>query len=632
MSRLPDSVRQNLPDDLADAEIAGVETADVDEDVRLWGPPGTGKSTQSALRTATRAAEEGLYPSQMTVVTYRKALAGVVKDRLLEWGLFDDDDDFEYWTTIHAAAARATDFHDRFSNDRPGLEGMVGARAEYRFCKDLGISKRPSKPWFETRWTVFRDLYNYAKNNLLDVGRYRNVPDEWLQPVTSSPTASRKLKAFRDEWGTETDFETVARKWEDFKSHHDCYDFYEQLTAAIGGELPPMRHVVIDEYHDATPLMAALTERWVRNADTVIVAGDPDQVVNGYAGADPGFFEDLAERTGRDVPIVKLDKSYRCPDEHFAAAARVLSDERNPPSLKTAGAGALNRWPGFEYTENGGSWKTPSAEREGSPAYLVDNFGRDMMFLARTRRQVSGIAAALDHAGIVYQSQKDVGGDWETRLLLLNALDVVADAAAPREADEALTGRSGGDLSAYALTAEQARVLREHSHGRYTTRDDAWNQFIGDLDDREAVSLRDLREYVEDTWFTRYGRGADSVAKLVGLDLTDEVAMINAADRYDLPLSLDDAETRVLTIHASKGAEASNVVVYDGITGTIGDSMDQSPTLRENEARTWYVALTRASERLHIIRGAFGYDTYLPDDLEPWAASAAEQMRGETDA
>jgi len=123
MSRLPEEVRENLPADLADAEIAGVGTADVDEDVRLWGPPGTGKSTQSALRTATRAAEEGLHPSQMTVVTYRKALAGVVKERLLDWGLFDDDDEFEYWTTIHAAATRATDFHDRFSDDRPGLEG-----------------------------------------------------------------------------------------------------------------------------------------------------------------------------------------------------------------------------------------------------------------------------------------------------------------------------------------------------------------------------------------------------------------------------------------------------------------------------------------------------------------------------
>jgi len=631
MSRLPDAVRENLPEDLADAEIAGIETADVDEDVRLWGPPGTGKSTQSALRTAARAHEEDLHPSQMTVVTYRKALAGVVKERLLEWGLFEDGDEFEYWTTIHAAASRATNFHDRFDDDRGELEGMVGSRAEYRFCSKLEISKRPSKPWFETRWTVFRDLYNYAKNNLLDVGRYPNVPDEWLRDLSASPIAARKLKAFRDEWGANTSFETVARKWEEFKAHHDCYDFFEQLTAALSGSLPPMKHVVIDEYHDATPLMAAVTERWVRAADTVIVAGDPDQVVNAYAGADPGFFEQLGERTGREIPVVKLDRSYRCPDEHFAAAARVLAKERNPPDLATAGAGALNRWPSWEFTEDDGDWITPDADKEGSPVWLVDEYGADMMFLSRTRRQVSGIAAALDQGGIPYRSQDGVGGDWDQRITLLNALDLVADATPPREADEALSGRTGGDLSKYALTAEQARLLREHSHGRYLTRDDAWKEFIGGLDDDETVTLRDLREYVEDTWYNRYSMGAESVAKLVGLDDRDKIAMLRAAERYDLPLSVDEVETRVLTIHASKGAEASNVVVYDGITGTISDSMDHSAELRENEARTWYVALTRASERLHIIREAFGYDSYLPEDLEPWAASAAEDVRGDAD-
>jgi DNA helicase-2/ATP-dependent DNA helicase PcrA len=631
MSRIPDALRADLPDELADAEIAGIDTADVDEDVRLWGPPGTGKSTQSALRTATRAFEEGIYPSEMTVVTYRKALAGVVRERLLEWGMFDEDDEFKYWTTIHAAASRATGFHDRFG-DNEGLEGMVGSRAEYRFCKKLEISKRPSKPWYETRWTVFRDLYNYAKNNLLDVGSYAHVPDEWLRDVSSSPVAARKLKAFRREWGTETSFETVARKWEEFKDYHNCYDFFEQLTAALSGSLPPMKHVVIDEYHDATPLMSAVTERWVRNAETVIVAGDPDQVVNAYAGANPGFFEQLSERTDREVPVVKLDRSYRCPDEHFAAAARVLASERSPPDLATAGVGALNRWPAWEFSEDGDEWNTPAPEQEGSPAYLVDEFGEDMMFLARTRRQVAGVAAALDEAGVVYRSQPGVGGDWETRLALLNALDLIEDATAPTEAEGgALSGRTGGDLSKYALTAEQARLLRKHSHGRYLTRDEAWRKYIGDLDDDERVSLRDLREFVTDRWYLRYGQGAGSVPKLTQLSDIDKIAMLSAWERYDLPESVEDADTRVLTIHASKGTEASNVVVYDGITDSIADGMEQSPELRENEARTWYVALTRASERLHIIRGAFGYDTYLPADLEPWAASAAEEVRGDAD-
>jgi hypothetical protein len=38
MSRLPDDLRANLPDDLAEAQLAGIDIADVDENVRLWGP------------------------------------------------------------------------------------------------------------------------------------------------------------------------------------------------------------------------------------------------------------------------------------------------------------------------------------------------------------------------------------------------------------------------------------------------------------------------------------------------------------------------------------------------------------------------------------------------------------------
>lgn len=620
MSRLPETVRNQLPADLEGAEIAGIETADVDEDARLWGPPGTGKSTQSALRTATRAVEEGLPPSQMTVVTYRKALAGVVRERLLEWGLFEEDDEFRYWTTIHAAASRATDFHDRF-DDCDDLEGMVDSRAEYRFCKKLEISRNPSKPWFETRWTVFRDLYNYAKNNLLDAGTYRNVPDEWLRPLGASPLAGRKLKAFRREWGSDVEFDSIARKWEEFKQYHDCYDFFEQLTAALSGPLPPMEHVVIDEYHDATPLMAALTERWVRNAETVIVAGDPDQVVNEYAGADPGFFERLEERTGRDVPVVKLNRSYRCPDEHFAAAARVLAEERQPPDLTTDGAGLLNRWPPWEFAETGGGWSTPDEHQEGSPGYLVNEYGTDMMFLARTRRQVDGIASALDDAGVAYRSQGGVGGDWGLRLELMNALDLVADATA-----------EGADQSKYALSADQARSLREHTHGRYIEDAEGWAELLEDREGDDAVRVDMLTRYTTGRWPDVYGRGQRSIAKLVGLDDRDKIAMLEAWERYDLPKPPEEVGTRVLTIHASKGAEASNVVVYDGITTTISDSMDESAALRENEARTWYVALTRASERLHVVRDAFGYDAYLPDDLEPWAASMAKEARGEGDA
>jgi DNA helicase-2/ATP-dependent DNA helicase PcrA len=634
MSRLPDAVRDGLPDELADAEIAGVDVADVDENVRLWGPPGTGKSTQSALRTATRAEEEDIRAGDMTIVTYRKSLAGVVRRRLLDWGVVDEDASFDYWATIHAAASRATDFHERFPphKERDDLEGMVDRRAEFRFCKKLGLQHTPSRPWEETKWTVFRDLYNYSKNNLLDVGTYENVPKNAQRSLESDLVAQRKLDGFFDEWGATADFHAVADGWEDFKNHHGCYDFFAQLDAALGDRLPPMKHVVIDEYHDATPLMAAVTERWVRNAETAIVAGDPDQVVNGYAGADPGFFEDLGNRTDEEIPVVKLDRSWRCPDLHFEAAARVLSDERPAPALTTAGAGKLHRWPAghFEADENG-QWVFPGEAEEGSPAWLWNQFGDDMLYLTRTRKQANGVAAALDAAGIIYRSQNRVGGDWDKRLRLLSLLTMLESVEPPRESTpkmiNGLTDRDEPNIDKYSLSVREAELLAKHSHGHYIDDRDALDSYLSRLNrDTDSVPLTEWNSYITPKWWLRYTNGAKSIDELTGLSDRDRVAMQQATDRYDLPVDVGDVDTRVLTIHASKGVEADNVVVYDGITGQITDSMDESDRLAENEARTWYVALTRASKRLHILRNAFDYtNPYLPQDLEPRAAASVKR-------
>jgi len=636
MSRIPDELRDSLPADLADAEIVGIETAAVNENVRLWGPPGSGKSTQSALRTAVRSVDENIYASEMTVVTYRKSLAGVVKQRLIDWGVVDQDDNFDYWATIHAAASRATEFHERFPpyDERGDLEGMVGRKAEYRFCKKLGLSHDPPVPWEETRWTVFTDLYQYAKNNLLDVGEYANVPPQAQRKVGADLVAQQKLDAFYDEWGSSADFHAVADAWEDFKNYHNCYDFWEQLDAALGGRLPPMKHVVIDEYHDATPLMAAVTERWVRNAETAIVAGDPDQVVNGYAGADPGFFEELGVRSGEHIPIVKLSRSWRCPDEHFAAAERVLSAERPAPDLKTAGPGKLFRHPTGQFeTDDNGLWTFPSPAERGSPAWLYDEFSEDMLFLTRTQKQGDGVAAALDAAGVVYESQPSVGGDWEKRTRLLGVLSMLEEVEPPNESTprmiDGLTERGEPNIEKYSLTVDEAKLLAKHTHGNFIDDRAALRSYLNRLDPKsETVPLTEWDLYITPKWWLRYTNGVASISELTGLPERDTHAMRKAADRYDLPIDMDDVETRILTIHASKGVEAADVVVYDGVTGSINNGMEESPLLRENEARTWYVALTRSSERLHILRDAFSYtNPYLPDDLEPIAASRAKGRR-----
>jgi DNA helicase-2/ATP-dependent DNA helicase PcrA len=178
-----------------------------------------------------------------------------------------------------------------------------------------------------------------------------------------------------------------------------------------------------------------------------------------------------------------------------------------------------------------------------------------------------------------------------------------------------------------ALDIDDAEALLEHTHGRYlnTDREDrrAW---LSEFDRRDQpVPLTEFADHVTPKWWPRYNGGKSAIGNLTQLSDRDRTALRAAWDRYSgFNVALEDAGTRILTIHASKGAEASDVVVFDGITGRIQDAIDSDAGARENEARTWYVALTRASERLHIIRDSFAWtDEYLPSDLEPRAARAA---------
>ena len=643
ITEIPDLLRAGLPEDLKDAEIVGAETAAADESLRLHGPPGTGKSTQSALRIGALAlGEPQLRPSEMTVVTYRRSLADTIRQRLDEWGAIDvpegvdpnspsSENPFRYWTTIHAAAARATGFlRDLDSDDR--LAGMADYAAKRAFCDDLGIKLRPSKPWLETRWTVFEDLYQYSKNNLLEVGEWKAIEDDRLTPLRADHGAEQRLDDFREEWGTGTAFEDVVSQWEQFKSKHDVFDFFEQLEAALIGGTPPTRLLVIDEYHDATPLMAAVSERWIDAAETVIVAGDPDQVVNAYAGASPRFFEELGERVDHELPIVRLDRSWRCPDEHFAAAARVLRAERDVPALTTAGPGELLRHTTGRYEHDGDRWHFPSADADGSAYRLWEQHGPEIMFLTRTQKQADGIAAALDAEGVIYRSQDSVGGSWKTRLSLLRALDQLDGVAPDTTSARTNIGDYGGGTEhtspdSRALDVDDARVLFRHTHGRYleTDRDDR-QEWLREFDRRDRpVPLVEFDDHVAPKWWLRYNSGRSSIEHFTRLSDRDRDALRAAWDRYDrFDVDLEGVGTRILTIHASKGAEATDVVVFDGITGRIQDAIESDPSARENEARTWYVALTRASERLHILRDNYSWtDDYLPHDLEPRAARAA---------
>lgn len=70
-----------------------------------------------------------------------------------------------------------------------------------------------------------------------------------------------------------------------------------------------IRHLYVDDAQHLDPQAAELVRLLGTGAESVVVAGDPDQAVFGFRGADSRFLTDLAEK-GSDRQVV-LDTSYR---------------------------------------------------------------------------------------------------------------------------------------------------------------------------------------------------------------------------------------------------------------------------------------------------------------------------------
>lgn len=589
--------------ELDDIEITGIEEQPADSSIRLNGPPGTGKTTESAARVATLLDEYDYTLNDVLWGTYRRSLAMETLERLAAWGVVPESELSEpkkgptrFISTIHACSNRLVG----------GVGDMVEwyDRKEFAEQRNLRFDKRNA--WDDPPGRLLFDVFDYAATNLLDLSNDVHRQQIPMMEDLQDNYPGNVARAFDD--------------WQDWKAQRDKYDFWEQLSVPLESGVEPNKDVVvIDEYHDATPLMAKVCERWTDQAEVAIVAGDPLQVVNNYAGADPEFFQRL------DLPEVLLDMTHRVPEEHWAVATQVLGNAHTPPPVKRKKSGAFRAGPSPRFSYSGETgWNVPDPDDPRSPAQMVESYGTDMMFLTRTRQQAVGVARALEKAGILFEVQNSMDMDgW-------GAKEEMSERTALYNALQRLRGVTPGESDGYGLDvyddnpdrhpadvrlqALEAAALLDHTNHQYLSEspDDVAAEVQRIVNTETTVDGDTLREYVEPEFWDVYTRGNGAVrhlnkgARSDGFDgLNDRglSALKAALRRNDMPVR--SVETKVYTIHASKGSEAKSVVVYDGITATIEKNMLEDDATRENEYRTWYVALTRASANLFVLSGGF---------------------------
>lgn len=575
-----------------DISITGADQHPVEASVKLNGPPGTGKTTQLLERLTTLL--DGEYtPRDVTFVTYRKEMAGEFLRRLNERGYIDEEEaekpwkhDTRYFGTLHAVCNRLTSDSDVVDRQDRRDFMLEEYHAQYDGHGDAWEDE-PGRS--DPIGTLLFDAYDWAIENKQDTFTfapgYKQIKDKAISPPS--------FEEFHEAW--------TAFKQDGNEDGKPLQDFSGMLKEVDERGLRPNGEIlIVDEYHDMTPIMASICETWMESFDTVIVGGDPLQAIYTYKGADPSFFTDL------DLPEVVLDRTYRVPSNVWDYARGTI--QHDPPEIEPDSEGGQVR------------------AVKGDPHRVVEEYGGDStMFLARTQSQLYDIGQDLSNEGIIFRSQEGIGG-WNhsnTLLHLYNALQKVRGAR-PVDNVNPTTGQTGmarfedsgsRDVERLpqnvTLESEEAKTLVQYTPAGYFS--DTKKRLKSYTGNSDSVSGSDLLPRVEPSFWEDMTAGPDSVDNLLTYDPKPKLKA--ALARYDRPFPVIETAPvpDVLTIHASKGKEADTVALYDGIPGAVQRNIAEGQHEQRAESRVWYVGCTRAAENLLVFRDQFDYcDPYLP--------------------
>ena len=337
---------------------------------------------------------------------------------------------------------------------------------------------------------------------------------------------------------------------------------------------------MLDEYQDVSPQQAVLSEMWRQSGDVdrLYVAGDPNQTIYGFRGADPIFLEDMAgpiEDIGATADGA-APVSRRCPAEIVRIADLVLGGRSN----------MAPRGPG-------GVVEVLAPYDAAGFAATVEDLHRQygsVMVLARYQRDARRLSKALTAAGLPHSALNPGRETFWQKARTLDGATVD-----PREVLAALDAIDVYQRTGHPWTLERGPAEALTAAGRLRT---PAGTVRGYLASHPAVHIADAIG-----WFGLEARpGAARAIAAGALDFREDQARgILAA--FDRPQRPDRSAIVVDTIHAAKGREAPAVVLHTGYMKARAVDYWRDPAIEAEERRVYYVGITRASEHLAILDG-----------------------------
>lgn len=490
--------------------------------LRYFGPPGTGKTT-TLLNQVDKFMSEGVSPNEIGYFAFTRKASHEARDRAVARFNLDPEKDFTYFRTLHSfafllmgynASEILKETHLKEFSEKIGVDITTGSGIE----QDDGFQ-------------VFRS--NHPIMRCIDLAR------STLQGPKQTYHGSDLHVAYYE-------FKHIFDEYSKFKKSNGLKDFTDMLVdlSENPGYIPRLKVAFLDEAQDLTPLQWKIGHSISERADRMFIAGDDDQGIYRWAGADINHFIGL--EGGSEV----LSQSHRIPRSVFNVAdsvsKRIKKRQKKVWSPRDAD-GSVRRtydfW-GIEFQDE--EWLVMAqahymldelSEHLRSSGYFFERYGQPSL-----GKKVRSAISSWDYL--------NSGNNREvTYKEALNIYDFIS--------------ASEGQLARGAK-----KILKGASEQDY-------------------YSVQTLRQ---DFGLEAQGSWDTALDKIKDEDRAYATALINRGVNLSSKPMI-----KLSTIHGSKGGEADNVLLYMDLTGKALEQMARNP---DDAYRVLYVGLTRTKENL----------------------------------
>jgi superfamily I DNA/RNA helicase len=483
------------------------------------GPPGTGKTFTLTKYLEKELKEYKTDPQKIAYISFSNAAANEAQRRI-NHNLF-------HIGTMHSLGSNALGINTQTQLLKGNKWNTFKNYSQ--ICRDLSFESRTNEFGYVEYTNPHMKIIEYARSRQITIEEAA-IDLELYQTVEISLT------------------EQIAEHLKTYKEHTGMIEYYDMIAQFVEKKkCPDIDVVFLDEAQDLSPLQWKMFFYIEENCKRSYIAGDDDQTIYTFQGADPSIFINLKGTVDAQV------KSRRVPRKIHKLAESI-----------------------FPYMTERLDKKWEPRDAEGNIYQDISLEDLDLstgkwMILARTNKMLDEIKEHLYSLNLRFDAkiQNLLPLDMVNAYRVWNRLTKGAK----------VNKKDVKDLWQYLKTeVHVARGFKDEKK----------------LEPIISVDMQELRE--------QYGLRATGSWEHLNFPEESKIYIKNLLESGDD--LMHDARIKVSTIHSVKGEECDNVVLYTDLERIIYESALKNP---DPEHRTFFVGITRAKENLYLTQSISDY-------------------------